>query len=168
MKIVLVHADKKKLSDRIISFFTNTGIRHAALMFPQRTYNALLETSGNPLVGKVSMRRKLQDLGDATITVFEVPEPDAEAASWAFSKLGTEYDFYGILMYPLNRQKRGRLYCFEFVVNALKAIKVLNEKYIGDAVSLLKDGSISGQDIIKIMTYAGQQPEYTGIAKNYF
>lgn len=140
--LVLVKTDKGFL-DKAIKFFTNTDFRHAAIMFPEIAGDVLFEASG--FKGQVLAYRKLSDLKKKQLVLLDFEIDNDVCFNWALKKIGTKYDFKGFFLWALNRQVRGKVYCFEYAANIMRFDSKM-ESY----VKTIKDGSISGQDLFKI------------------
>lgn len=140
--LVLVKTGNGPL-DSAISFFTNTDIRHAAMMFPEIAGEVLFEASG--FKGQVLAYRQLSDLKDKKLILLDFEIDNPAGFNWALKKIGTKYDYKGFLLWALNRQVKGKVYCFEYAANIMRFDSKM-ESY----VKTIKDGSISGQDLFKI------------------
>lgn len=153
MRIYLFHTGDNLL-DKAIKFFTRDSYRHAAISFPEFTGDetALFEASG--FKGKVLKHRQEDSLKDCKVTVYKLPKPINKCFYKAESLIGKKYDFLGFFGYPLNRENPKYVYCFEFVLKILNQIPELK-----DYVSMVKDGSVSGNDIAKILETAGCEKE---------
>lgn len=142
VRIVLVKTNKSFL-DKAVKFFTNTDYRHAAIMFPEITGEVLFEASG--FKRQVLAYRKLSDLKNSKIEILSFDIDNPEGFDWALNKIGSKYDYKGFFLWSLNRQVRGKLYCFEYIANIMKF-----DSQLKSYVQTIKDGSISGLDIYKL------------------
>lgn len=144
VEVILVKTQERKLLDRAVQFFTNTDIRHAAIMFPELAGDVLFEASGQKK--GVLAYRKFTDLKDCKLVKASFDIDDDACFKYALEKIGTKYDFRGFLLWFLNRQTKGKLYCFEYIANILKF-----DSKLASYVKTIKDGSVSGQDILKLV-----------------
>lgn len=144
VKMVLFKTNKSAVG-KTIKFFTNTDYDHAAMMFPGIAGDVLFEASG--WKRQVLAYRKFSDIKDREVQVLTFEIDNDKAFNWALEKIGTKYDYKGFLLWWLNRQTKGKLYCFEYIANILRFDSQL-ESY----VRTIKDGSVSGFDLYKIAT----------------
>lgn len=129
---------------KTVKFFTNTDYDHAAMMFPEISGDVLFEASGYK--GQVLAYRKLSDIKKRNIKILNFEIDNDVAFNWALKKIGTKYDYLGFFLWMLNRQTKGKVYCFEYMANILRFDSKL-ESYI----NAIKDGSVSGQDLYKVL-----------------
>lgn len=147
IEVYLFINDPEKLLDRTVGFVTNDNIRHAAISFPQVTGNKSLYES-NGWKGQALVYRKLEEC-KGKILVARIKNFDASKCFEKANKLiGTKYDYLGFFGFPINRQNKNKLYCFEYVISVLAEIPEIKK-----VVPLVKDGSISGKDIYKILRH---------------
>jgi len=149
IKVLLFHTNPKSKLDSVIKFFTSDNFRHAAFIFPDVTGDLLFEATG--FKNEVCIYRRLSQLKDCKVTILEFDIDTEKILKTAINKIGTKYDWKGLFLWALSKQKKGKLYCFEYIAACLAQ----GSGELHTMVSLIRDGSISGTQIYKVLKNIG-------------
>lgn len=145
INIVLFHNNPKSLRDRVVNYFTGDKFRHAAIMFPDVTGDLMFEATGSK--NQALAYRRFASLKNCKVTVLTLNDlNEKNILTRAVEKIGTRYDWKGILLWWRNQQVPGAVYCFEYIATVLSS----GSSGIRNQIQLIRDGSVSGLDIYKV------------------
>lgn len=153
MQVVLFRG-KDSWLDKAIKFFTNTDYRHSAVILDEYGVDALRESSGSK--GGVTISRRLKFRKGSCIRIFDLGALEGDnlrhitQVSLRHLEV-TDYDFLGFFLWNLNRQSEKKMYCFEYTAFLLEKLEGDKFKPLRDNIELIKDGSISGQDLENVL-----------------
>lgn len=169
MRIVLFKIRWTNIKQVFIGLFSWSKICHAALLFKgqSRLYDA------SESRGTVDWNKLIIEYGKQPIIVYEIPEDEADAKTYALNKKGTKYDWKGIMGWtPLfGSNDPQTVYCFELVLQTLLTYKTINgyetDKIAPDLQNKLFKKPIDSDDIFVLMERARLNPIYQGQAVNF-
>lgn len=167
MKVVLFKINWFNPKQAIIGLFSWSKVCHAGLLLndDDRLYDA---SEGR---GTVDWNKSINAFGNQEIIVYDIPEQDDKPKDYALSKLGTKYDWKGIMGWApfLASNDPQTVYCFELVLQTLLNYGTINGHVVSliapDLMAKLFKKPIDSDDIIILMERARLSPIYQGKAK---
>lgn len=146
MKIVFFKKRKFSITDQLISIGTgDEDYSHVGIVF--NNSDVIFESSGKK--GGVLAYRRLSGL-KRPVVIYDLGEVGESLKDFAIELIGIKYDWAGVIFFIFNRQQKKKLYCFELVAKVLAQIEEFK-----DDIRLVRDGSVSGKDIEKILQKHG-------------
>lgn len=169
MRIVLFKISWWNVKQLVIGLFSWGKICHAALLFKNET--RLYDASESR--GTVDWNKDLKEFGRQQVIIYEIPEDESDAKTYALNKKGTKYDWKGIMGWTpfFGSNDPQTVYCFELVLQTLLTLSTINNYPVNhiapDLMAKLFQKPIDSDDIFVLMERARLNPIYQGQARNF-